>query len=172
MGAFLVFVDNKTDLGVMALTILAILSGFIFIKHILDNREHGLKLHRDSLKYIIISGVMFAWALMSKQTAFIDIAMFGLLLVGLWIDSIIAIGLGIMTVGATGILKIANAPDMMTPAAGKYVVLIGLIVVVIGIVRMMKNKNKAQGNLSDKKRLFTYILIWLATLIATMLVFK
>ena len=124
MGAFLVFVDNKTDLGVMTLTILAILSGFIFIKHILDNREHGLKLHRDSLKYIIISGVMFAWALMSKQTAFIDIAMFGLLLVGLWIDSIIAIGLGIMTVGATGILKIANAPDMMTPAAGKYVVLI------------------------------------------------
>jgi hypothetical protein len=39
MGAFLVFVDNKTDLGVMTLTILAILSGFIFLKHILDNRE-------------------------------------------------------------------------------------------------------------------------------------
>jgi len=55
MGAFLVFVDNKTDLGVMALTILAILSGFIFLKYILDNREHGLRLHRDSLKYIIIS---------------------------------------------------------------------------------------------------------------------
>ena len=55
MGAFLVFVDNKTDLGVMALTILAILSGFIFLKYVLDNREHGLKLHRDSLKYIIIS---------------------------------------------------------------------------------------------------------------------
>ncbi|MEI6673247.1 MAG: hypothetical protein WCL02_08280 [bacterium] len=55
MGAFLVFVDNKTDLGIMALTILAMLSGFIFLKHIADNREHGLKLHRDSLKYIIIS---------------------------------------------------------------------------------------------------------------------
>ena len=74
---------------------------------------------------------MFAWAFMSKQTAFIDIALFGLLLVGLWIDSIIAIGLGIMTVGATGVLKIANAPDMMTPAAGKYVMLIGLVVVVV-----------------------------------------
>ncbi|MBP6911258.1 hypothetical protein KBC03_06810 [Patescibacteria group bacterium] len=31
MGAFLVFVDNKTDLGVMALTILALYSGFFFI---------------------------------------------------------------------------------------------------------------------------------------------
>lgn len=38
---------------------------------------------------------------MAKQTAFIDIALFGLLLVGLWIDSIIAIGLGVMTVGIT-----------------------------------------------------------------------
>lgn len=31
MGAFLVFVDNKTDLGVMALIILAIWSGLIAI---------------------------------------------------------------------------------------------------------------------------------------------
>ncbi len=172
MGAFLVFVDNKTDLGVMALTILAILSGFIFLKHIFDNREHGLKLHRDSLKYIIISGVMFAWASMAKPTAFIDIALFGLLLIGLRIDSIIAIGAGIMTVGITGVLQIANAPDMMTPAAGKYVVLIGLIVVVLGIIRMIMNKNDIQGKLSDKKRLFKYICIWLATLIITLLVFK
>lgn len=172
MWAFLVFVDNKTDLGVMALTILAILSGFIFLKHILDNREQWIKLHRDSLKYIIISWVMFARALMAKPTAFIDIALFALLLIGLWIDSIIAIGAGIMTIGMTGILKIANAPDMMTPAAGKYIVLIWVIVVVLGLVRMILNKKTTQGWLSDKKRLFKYILIWLVTLVATLVVFK
>jgi hypothetical protein len=44
---------------------------------------------------------MFARALMAKQTAFIDIAMFGLLLIGLWINSLIAIGAGIMTIGMT-----------------------------------------------------------------------
>ncbi|MEI6673248.1 MAG: hypothetical protein WCL02_08285 [bacterium] len=65
-----------------------------------------------------------------------------------------------MTVGVTGILKIANAPDMMTPAAGKYVVIVGLLVVIIGIIRMVMNKKKIQGSLADKKRLFTYILIW------------
>lgn len=172
MGAFLVFVDNKTDLGVMALTVLAILSWFVFLKHILDTREHGLKLHRDSLKYIIISWVMFAWALMAKPTAFIDIALFGLLLIGLWIDSVIAIGIGIITVGMMGIMKIANAPDMMTPTSGKYIVLIGLIVTALGIVRMMMNKNKVQGNFSDKKRLFKYIMIWIVTLVATVIVFK
>jgi len=67
---------------------------------------------------------MFAWAFMSKQTAFIDIALFGLLLIGLWIDSIIAIGLGIMLIGVTGIVKVGNVADMMTPTAGKYVVVI------------------------------------------------
>lgn len=172
MGAFLVFVDNKTDLGVMALTILAILSGFVFLKHILDNREQGLKLHRDSLKYIIISWTMFAWALIAKQTAFIDIALFGLLLIGLWIDSIIAIGLGIITVGMTGILQIANAQDMMTPAVGKYVALVWLLVVVGGIFKMMRNKDKDQWNLSDKKRLLKYILVRGVALIANVLIFK
>lgn len=39
----------------MALTILAILSGFVFLKYVLDTRERGTKLHRDALKYIIIS---------------------------------------------------------------------------------------------------------------------
>jgi hypothetical protein len=34
MGAFLVFVDNKTDLGVMSLTMLALMSGFIFIERV------------------------------------------------------------------------------------------------------------------------------------------
>ena len=33
MGAFLVFVDNKTDMGVLALTILALLGGLIFLNH-------------------------------------------------------------------------------------------------------------------------------------------
>lgn len=172
MGAFLVFVDNKTDLWVMTLTTLALLSGFIFLKHILQHREHGLTFSRDSLKYIIISGVMFAWASMAKPTAFIDIALFGLLLVGLWIDALVAIGLGIVTIGMMGILKIANAPDMMNPTTGKYIVLLWVIVAGLGIAKMLMNKNKTQGKLSDKKRLFSYILVWWATFIATLLIFK
>lgn len=87
---------------------------------------------------------MFARALMSKPTAFIDIALFGLLLIGLRIDIVIAIGVGIMTVGMMGIMKIANAPDMMTPAAGKYIVVIGIIVAILGLIRMVMNKHKEQ----------------------------
>lgn len=168
MGAFLVFVDNKTDLGVMALTILAMLSGFIFLKYVLNNREHWLKIHRDSLKYIIISWVMFARALMAKQTAFIDIAMFGLLLIWLWINSLIAIGAGIMTIGMTWILQIANAPDMLNPVVGKYIVLIGLVVVILGVLQMFMKKQRTK----DIKRLLKYIGIWALTIVAVVLAFK
>gem|GEM_PF-6220040 len=38
MGAFLVFVDNKTDLGVMSLTMLALLSGFIFLQRVEESK--------------------------------------------------------------------------------------------------------------------------------------
>ena len=55
MGAFLVFVDNKTDLGVFALTILALLSGFIFIKILADQPHQEKILSREVVKYVSIS---------------------------------------------------------------------------------------------------------------------
>ena len=67
---------------------------------------------------------MFTWALMAKQTAFIDAALFGLLLIALWIDQIIALGLGIITIGMMGVMKVANAPDLLTSANGKIIVII------------------------------------------------
>jgi len=89
MWAFLVFVDNKTDLWVMAMTILAILSGFIFLKVVSERIKENRWLDKHALKYVIVSWIFFALASMSKPTAFIDIALFGLLLIGLWIDEII-----------------------------------------------------------------------------------
>ncbi|MEI7562709.1 MAG: hypothetical protein WCJ39_03160 [bacterium] len=41
---------------------------------------------------------------MAKPTAFIDIALFGILLVALWIDEVLALGIGIIVAGLTGIL--------------------------------------------------------------------
>jgi len=87
MGAFLVFVDNKTDLGVMSLTMLALMSGFIFLEHVgeIDQKTHTTQEIRDYSTYGIISGLFFALAIMAKPTAFQDFLIFGLLLAGLWI---------------------------------------------------------------------------------------
>lgn len=168
MGAFLVFVDNKTDLWVMALIILAMLSGFIFLRYVLQTREHGLKMHRDSLKYIIISWSMFALALMAKQTAFIDITLFGLLMIGLWINRIVALGIWSMTLGMMWVMKIANAPDMMNPIAWKYLMVLGVIIVVLGFVHLFIKKQRTD----DTKKLIKYIGIRALTIVVILLVFK
>jgi len=168
MGAFLVFVDNKTDLWVMALIILAMLSGFIFLRYVLQTREHGLKMHRDSLKYIIISWSMFALALMAKQTAFIDITLFGLLMIGLWINRIVALGIWSMTLGMMWVMKIANAPDMMNPIAWKYLMVLGVIIVVLGFVHLFIKKQRTD----DTKKLIKYIGIRALTIVIILLVFK
>ena len=126
MWAFLVFVDNKTDLWVMTITMLGILSWMIFLNY---KKEHKTNT-KNILKYIIISWLFFGLATMTKQTAFIDVALFGILLIALWINEIIAIGIGVMIVGATWVLQIANAKDLISTKAGKRVALLWLVIVI------------------------------------------
>ena len=58
-----------------------------------------------------------------------------------------------MTVGMLGVLKIANAPDMLNPVAGKYIMLVGAVVIIIGIIKMFMKKQWT----ADVKRLLKYI---------------
>jgi hypothetical protein len=55
MGAFLVIVDNKTDLGVMAFSLLALLAGMIFLGIF---QAKDIK-KSEILKYLIIAGFFF-----------------------------------------------------------------------------------------------------------------
>jgi len=86
MGAFLVFVDNKTDLGLMAIILLAMFSGFIFISYLAQNKDSSKKINKESLKYVIVSAFMFALAALTKATAVTDIMIFAVMLVGLWFN--------------------------------------------------------------------------------------
>ncbi|HRU50281.1 MAG TPA: hypothetical protein P5155_02135 [Candidatus Absconditabacterales bacterium] len=169
MGAFLVFVDNKTDLGVMALTILAILSGFIFIRYISENKSKKI-FDKESLKYLILSGFFFALASMSKPSAFIDVVVFGVLLVLLWINSLVGIGVGTIALGMMGILQPVNAADFMGVAMGKLVVIIGAIITLIGLAQIFIRNTKQE--LFSKRKLFSYIVVWGISLLASLLIFK
>ena len=170
MWAFLVFVDNKTDLGVMAMTILAILSGFIFLKVVSERIKENKWLDKHALKYVIVSGIFFALASMSKPTAFIDIALFGLLLIGLWIDEIMALWFGFMAIWAMGILKVANAPDLMNAHLGSRILGIGLVIVVIWLIRLLQKHGKRF--LQERSHYLRYIGVWLLTLVVVLVVFK
>lgn len=101
MWAFLVFVDNKTDLGVMSLTMLALLAGFVFLQHVGNPAEHKTRetwYMKDITRYAIISGMFFAFATMAKPTAFQDILLFGLMLVGLRVWLLWAIWLFLLVI--------------------------------------------------------------------------
>lgn len=74
MGAFLLFVDNKTDMGVLALTVFAILAGITALNHFREKTANASR--DDTPKYLVISAVFFAFATMAKPTAFIDIVIF------------------------------------------------------------------------------------------------
>lgn len=177
MWAFLVFVDNKTDLGVMAMTMLAVLSGFIFLRFVRDN-HHTDQSHKEPLKYIVLSGFLFCLAIMAKPTGFIDVALFGILLIGLWINEIIALGVGIATIGLMWVMKIANAPDLLWVQDGTSFMIVWIVIVAIGIWSLfLKKKTEAMPNgrqvfWQDKKRLLRYIVIWFLTFIVSLSILK
>lgn len=97
MGAFLVFVDNKTDLGIMALTILALYSGFFFINKISQHQDK-----KESMQYAILSGVFFAAAMLAKPTATFDVINFTITLVALWFGGVLALGFFLTIIGVMG----------------------------------------------------------------------
>ena len=168
MWAFLVFVDNKTDLGVMSITILALLSGFIFLEYLKHhNTTEEIKM---ASKYIISSWVFFALANMAKQTAFIDIALFALLIISLWFSTTIGIGVGTMILGATWIMWIANAKDIMAPSTGMIIAGIWALITLWGIAKLLRKHKKA----TDKTLVqsIKYLGLRIASIGIMLLVFK
>ncbi len=169
MWAFLVFVDNKTDLWVMALTILAILSGFIFIRYISENKTEKL-FNKESLKYLVMSGLFFALASMAKPSAFIDVVVFGVLLLVLWINSLVGIWVWTIALGMMWILQPVNAVDFMWVAMWKWIVIIWAIITLIWLIQIFIKNTKQE--LFSKKKLFSYIVVWWISLLASLLIFK
>ncbi|PID34907.1 MAG: hypothetical protein CR971_00745 [candidate division SR1 bacterium] len=201
MGAFLVFVDNKTDLGVMALTLLAIVGGLVAIQYISTPHPSPKRITpnpslakrgtkriekgelsfakgeveriqtqesevNNSLKYLIISGIFFAFAAMGKPTAFIDIVVFGVFMLGWWLNSLIGAGVGVMMIGFMGILQPLNAKDFINPILGKWLLILGGVITGIGIITLilkLKKNTKKKSENTEKIRILQYIkylIIW------------
>ncbi|GHW02800.1 hypothetical protein AGMMS50249_5860 [candidate division SR1 bacterium] len=138
MGAFLVMVDNKTDLGVMALSSLAILSGLIFLS-ILDQKDASKK---EIRKYLILAGVFFAFACLAKSTAFVDILLFAVFLAGLWISPRCSLGLGLAATGCLRYLNILTSSVMISTTQANYLILLGAICIIGGLVIAILKKKK------------------------------
>ena len=91
MGMFLVAIDNKLDMGVLALIILALYSWFVFLKEINDKKDDN-DAWNIGMRYVIMSWVFFALAALAKPTALFDVALFGIFLWILWFGILWGLG--------------------------------------------------------------------------------
>ncbi|MBS8121456.1 hypothetical protein [Candidatus Vampirococcus lugosii] len=186
MGAFLVFVDNKTDLGVMTFITMAIYSGFVAIKYMQDNFDKNLEILEihdledlekekeeleekkknkiyNSYLFFSLSGFMFAMAVMSKPTAFLDAVGFGLLLMGIWIGAFAVLGAFIMILGILSLVEFRGIKDYISSQQGYLSMVLGFGLVVFNFAYIFINKS------------FKYIflfLFWGISFIFTLLILK
>lgn len=169
MGAFLVFVDNKTDLGVMALSLLAILGGLIAIQYIQDHQhQRSKKWLKEALKYLVVSGLFFTFASMAKPTAFIDVAIFGIFMLGLWFNIWIWAGVGTMLLGFMGILQPLNAKYFINPELWKVLLIIWWGVFLASLIRAIIKKQFTKKS----KKYLIYLLVWGLAFGGGLVVFK
>ncbi|MEF2175877.1 MAG: hypothetical protein V3575_05370 [Candidatus Absconditabacteria bacterium] len=147
MGAFLVFVDNKTDLGILSLIILALYSGFHFIRmsDYIEDESGSDKKQIFGLNYkvfysIVFSSIFFASASLAKPTALLDVMSFGLVLVGLRFGSIGTIGGGMSVLGFLAIINFRDTGVYISQEFGLILLAIGFTLFLYSILYKFKSK--------------------------------
>ena len=161
MWAFLVIVDNKTDLWVMSLSLLALLAWLIFLQIRRDSKE---KL--ELFKYIIIAGLFFWFAALWKITAFVDFVLFGLLLVWLWFSSLSTLGLWIMVMWLVRKFNVLTSSVMLTDNNATWFIIIWWIITIIWIIIYFLKDSKRKNFWKNVRDL---AILWICFLIPLIL---
>ena len=158
MGAFLVIVDNKTDLWVMALSLLALLAGLIFLQNRRDSNDK-----KEILKYIIIAWLFFGFAALAKITAFVDLVLFWLLLVWVRFSSLTSLWLWIMAMWLVRKFNILTSSVMITDENATWFIIIGWVITIIWLVISILKWKELWRKLRD------LIILWICFLVPLIL---
>ena len=161
MWAFLVIVDNKTDLWVMALSLLALLSGLIFLQKRKDSKER-----KEVIKYIIIAWLFFWFAALAKITAFVDFVLFGLLLVGLWLSPVVTLWLWMIVAWLVRKLNVLTSSVMLTDDNALRFIVIWLFITALWIIFYLLKRSNRKNFWSIVSQLF---ILWISFLIPLIL---
>ncbi len=160
MWAFLVIVDNKTDLWVMALSLLALLAGLIF----LQNRKSNDK--KEVVKYVLIAWLFFGFATLAKITAFVDLVLFWLLLVWLRFSPLTSLGLWVMVMWLVRKFNILTSSVMLTNTNATWFILIWWIFTIVWLcIYLSKHSNRKEF----WKNFFDLLMLWIWFLIPLIL---
>ena len=116
MGAFLVFVDNKSDFGVLTITLCALLLVFDWLPSLdNDQADEAIDIPHDSLittksTIALISGAIAGIAVLAKPTALFDLAITVLVFAGIVAGAWAVVGSGFAIIGLMAIMKITTVP--------------------------------------------------------------
>ena len=161
MWAFLVIVDNKTDLWVMAISLLALLSGLIFLQNRWETKDN-----KELLKYIIVAWLLFGFAALAKITAFVDLALFWLLLVWLWFSPIMSLGLWIMVMWLVRKFNILTSSVMLTSTNATWFIMIWLTITVIWLILILTKEEKRKNIWTN---FYHLIVLWICFVVPFLL---
>ena len=162
MWAFLVIVDNKTDLWVMALSSLALLAGLIF----LQNRKNS-KDKRELFKYVLIAWLFFGFAALAKITAFVDLTLFGLLLIWLWFSPLTSLWIWVMVMWLVRKLNLLTSSVILTNTNATWFIIIWWIITFAWLIlHLSKHSNRKEfwRNFKDLIILWIWFLLPLVLL--------
>ncbi len=161
MWAFLVIVDNKTDLWVMAISLLALLSGLIFLQCRESNEDK-----KELLKYIIIAWLMFWFAALAKITAFVDFVLFWLLLVWLRFSPIVSLWLWVIVMWLVRKFNILTSALMLTDTNATRLIIIWFIIALIWLFLILSKSYKRKN---IRTSFYHLIILWICFLVPFLL---
>ena len=157
MWAFLVIVDNKTDLWVMAFSLLALLAWLIFLQNKRDQIEK-----KELLKYIIIAGLLFWIAAIAKVTAFVDLTLFWLLLIALWFSPITSLWVGVFVMWVVRKFNVLTSATILSESQWLWLMIIWAIITITGLGLYLSKSSKRKSFWENFKQL---LILWISFII-------
>jgi hypothetical protein len=174
MGAFLVFVDNKSDFGILAITLCALILVFDWLPK-LEGRDQEDKSIEDkvsttlqtlwtlkTLQPVILSGLVAGVAIFSKPTSLFDFASVVVLFAGIVAGAWAMVGTGLVVIGVMALMKITTVPLYLSTSAGGICAILGLLLMVLGIFTSGK----------DKLKLWSRLIVWWAVMLGFLAIIK
>lgn len=163
MGAFLVFVDNKSDFGVLAITLCALVLLFDWLPSWKkSHQEEWFQPSAFSLQPVILSGLVAGVAIFAKPTSLFDFATIVVLFAGIVAGTWAMLGTWLLVMWVMALMKITTVPLYISSVMGWYLIIAWLLLIVLWIALHPKS------NISKRK----WLIIRWATMIWLLIVVK
>lgn len=159
MGAFLIFVDNKTDLAVLFFTIIAIYTWIQFLLALKHEQWNKYIKH-----YAILSWFFFAASILAKPTGMFDVMHFAILFFLQWNWVVLAIWWYLAILWWLWLTKLLLVSQFITTSQSYLLLLIWWILALIWFIPTIRKKFR----LSYLRHFF----IWIFTIIFILILYK